>query len=74
MKLSDDSDEFVKASVLSHDSPKAISADGVKGLGQNDKGGVQVSVLFMTFLLELSGSEHHVDSPTIFPETKLTFW
>ena len=66
MKLSDDGGEFVRASVLSHDSPKAISTDGVKGRGQIDKGGLQVSILFLTFLLELSGSEHHVDSPTIF--------
>ena len=73
MKLSDDGGEFVRASVLSHESPKAISADGVKGLGQIDRGGVQGSFLFLTYLLKLSGSEHHVDSPAIFPETALTF-
>ena len=66
--------EFVRASVLSHDSPKDISADEGKGLSQIDIGGVQVNVLFLTFLLELSVSKHHVDSPAIFPESTLTFW
>ena len=54
MKLSDDGGEFVRTFVLSHYSPKAISADGVKGLGHIDKGRVQVSALFLTFLLEIS--------------------
>ena len=73
MKLSYNCNEFLGASILCHDSPKAISADSVKGLGQIDIGGVQVSILFLT-LLFVSSSEHHVDSPTFFLEATLALW
>ena len=73
VELSDDGDELSWASVLHHDFPKTLSTNSVKGLGQIDIGGVQVDILFLTFLLKLSCSKHHVDSPASFPETALAF-
>ena len=74
MKLSYNGNKFLGASILCHDSPKAISADSVKGLGQINIGGVQVSILFLTLLLELSSSKHHVNSPTFLLEPTLALW
>lgn len=37
-------------------------------LVRSKKGEKNASVLFLTLLLHLSGSKHHVDSPTLFPE------
>ena len=74
VKLTDDGNELSWASILCHDSPKALSTNSVKGLGQIDVGGVQVGVLFLAFLLKLSSGKYHVDSPAIFPESTLAFW
>lgn len=57
---------------LRNDSPKALYADSVKSLGQIDVSGVQVGVLFLTLLLQLTCSEHHVDCTAIRPEAALT--
>lgn len=72
VQLSNDGDDFYWASVLRIDSPKALSADSVKSLGQVDVSGVQVRVLFLTLLLQLTCSEHHVDCTAILPEAALT--
>lgn len=58
--------------MLCHDSPKALSADIVKSLGQIDVSGIQVGVLFLTLLLQLTSSEHRVDCSAILPEGPLT--
>lgn len=60
------------ASVLRHDSPKALFADSVKSLGQIDVSGVQVGVLFLKLVLQLTCNEHHVDCTEILPEAALT--
>ena len=72
MELTYDADELCWAAVLRHYSPQTLFTNSVKGLGQIDKGGVQVSVLFLTLLLKLLSSKHHVNSPAILPETTLT--
>ena len=41
MQLPDDGDEFRGASVIHHDSPKALSTDSVESLGQIDVGEVK---------------------------------
>ena len=73
MELLNQDDEFPWATVLGHDLAKTLSANGVKSLGQVDIGGEQVEVLLLTFLLQLPGSEHHVDGPSLFSEATLTF-
>ena len=62
MKLSNDGDEFFRAAVFCHDSPRTVSADHVKYLAQINISRVLVSVLFLTLLLQLSCSKHHVNS------------
>ena len=74
MELTYDGDEPCWAAVLRHYSPQTLSTNSVEGLGQIDKGGVQVIVLFLTLLLQLPGSKHHVDSPAILPEATLALW
>ena len=74
MKLIYDGHELSWAAVLHHGSPQTLSTNSVKGLGQIDIGGVQVSVLFLTLLLQLPGSKHHVDNPMIFAEATLALW
>ena len=74
MKLLYNGNEFLGASIHCHDSPKAISTYSVKGLGQIDIGGIQVSILLLTLLLELSSSKHHVNSSTFFLEVTLALW
>ena len=67
--------EFCGASVLHHDSPKALSTDNVKSvknLGQINVGGVQVVILFLTLILQLSCDEHHVHYNAIVLEAALT--
>ena len=49
MKLSNDGDEFFGVAVFCHDSPKVVSADHVKCLGQISR--VKVNVLFLTLPL-----------------------
>ena len=73
MKLANDGGELSGAAIFRHDFPESFSADRIKRFGQINVGGVQVGVLFLTFLLELPGSKHHVDRPTFFPEAALTF-
>ena len=53
MKLSNDGDEFFGATIFCQDSPKAVSADYVKYLGQININREEVSVLFLTLLLQL---------------------
>ena len=62
-----------RASILGHDLPQAVSADSVKRFGKIDIGGVQVGILFLALLLELSGSEHHVDCSPFFTKPTLAF-
>ena len=72
MKLSNDGYEFFEATVFCHDSPKVISADQVKYLGQINISQEEVSVQFLTLLLQLSCSKHHVNSLTFLTEVSLT--
>ena len=65
MELTHNGEKLCWAAVLRHYSPQTLSTNSVKGLGQTDKGGVQVTVLFLTLLLKLPGSKHHVDSPAV---------
>ena len=61
MKLSNDSDEFFGAAIFCHDSPKAVSVDHVKCLGQINISRGKVSVLFLTLLLQqTSYQQYHV--------------
>ena len=72
MELSNDGDEFFGAAVFCYDSPKAVSADPVKCLGQINISRVEVSALFLTLLLQLSCSKYHINSPTFLTEAELT--
>ena len=70
MKLSNDGDEFFGAAVFCHDPPKAVSADYVKCLGQINIRRVEVSVLFLTLLLQQTSCQQshvpyrsRIDSP-----------
>ena len=66
--------ELFGTSKFGHDFPEALSANSVVRLGEVDKGGEYVGILLMTLLLQLSGSKHHVDGPTFFPEATLALW
>ena len=57
MKLSNNGDEFFRTAIFCYDSPKAIFADSVKCLGQINISRVEVSVLFLTLLLQLTLSQ-----------------
>ena len=52
---------------------KAVSADHVKYLGQINISRVDVSVLFLTLLLQLSCSKHYVNSPTFLSGSRIDF-
>ena len=69
-----DAYKLTGATILCHNSPEAISTDGVKRFRQIDKGGVEVNILFLALLLELSDSKHYVGSSTAFPKATLTLW
>ena len=68
MQLPNDGDEFCAATALLHDLSKALSTDSVERLGQIDVGEVHIGILFLTFFLQLSCGEHHVDCTAILPE------
>ena len=68
------SDEFFGVAVFCLDSPRAVSADCVKCLGQINIGRVEVSVLFLTLLLQQTPCQqsyvHYgsgIDSPARIP-------
>ena len=70
MKLSNDGDEFFRAAVFCYDSPKDISADFVKCLGQINISQVEVSVLFLPLFCQLTLCQQshvpygsYIDSP-----------
>ena len=50
IKLSNNGDEFFGAAIFCRDSPKAVSADHVKCLGQINISQVEVNVLFLTLV------------------------
>ena len=72
MKLSNDDDEFFEAAIFCHDSPKVVSADHVKCLGQINISREEVGVLFLTLLLQQSSCKHHVNSLTFLTESPLS--
>ena len=72
MELSNDGDEFFGAALFCHDSPKAVSGDHVKCLGQMNIGRVEVNVLFLILLLHLSCRKHRVNCRTFLTEAALT--
>ena len=70
MKLLIDGDEFFGAAVLFRNSRKAVSSNLVRCLGQINISRVEVSILFLTLLLQLTPSQqsyvpygNHIDSP-----------
>ena len=73
MKLSNDGDGFFGTAVFCHDSPKAVSTECVKCLGQINISWVEVRVLFLTLLLQLSCSKHHVNSPHVLYGSRIDF-
>ena len=46
----------------------------VENLGEVDKEDVEIPILFLTFLLDLSCSEYHVYCPSVLGKTTLAFW
>ena len=69
MKLSNNGDEIFVAAIFCHDSPKGVSADHVKFFGQINISQVEVSVLFLTLLLQQTPCQQshisyrsHIDS------------
>ena len=72
MKLSNDGDEFFRAAIFCHDFPNAVTAEHVRCFGQINISRVEVSILFLTLLLQLSCSKHHVNSPMFLMEATLT--
>ena len=46
----------------------------IEGFGQVKVGREQVGIMFLTFLLQLPCSKHHVDGPALFTETTLAGW
>ena len=68
MKLSNDGDELFGTSLLCDDSLKPVAADHVKCLGQININRIEVSVLSLTLLLELSCSKHYLKSSTFLTE------
>ena len=57
-----------------HDLTQPIIADGVKGLGQISKSGIEADILFFTVLLQLSCSKYNAYHSTALIETSLTLW
>ena len=49
------------ASILGYNFPQTFSTNSVESLDQVDIGEEQVDILFLTFLLQLPRSKHHVD-------------
>ena len=74
MELTNQRDESVRASKLTHDAPEAVAADDIEGFRQVYEGGVQVNVLLLALLLQLACSEHHVDGSTLLSEAALALW
>ena len=54
-------------------SPSQLTLTTVEGLGQINKGCVEVAVLFDAFLLELVGGLDHIGGPLTCTEAALTF-
>ena len=72
MKLPDQSDEPVRTAKLVHNLPQAIMVDGVKGIAQVHKGGVEADILFLILLLQLPCSEHNTYCSTAMMKARLT--
>ena len=72
MEWPDQSYETLRAAKLVHDFPEPIMADGVKGLGQVNKGGVENDNLLLTLLLQLPWSKYYFHSSIALSKTKLT--
>ena len=60
MKKSQDGDEIGRASKPGQDFSKSFTIDGVESLGQVNEGHESLLVLFLTFLLNLSGHKDHI--------------
>lgn len=71
MKLANQGNDLLWASILVHDLPKILSTYSIKSLGQVDT--CEQDILILAFLLYLSGSKHHVDGPSLSPESILAF-
>ena len=72
MELPNQSDEPVRTAKLVYDFPQPTMTDGVKGLGQVYKGGVEADILFLTLLMQLPCSEYHTYSSLTLMEVILT--
>ena len=74
MELFHHGDELPWAAVIVQDPPHTFTTYSVEGLGQVEVGGEHVGILYLTFLLKLLCSEHHVYGPVLFPESTLALW
>mgnify|MGYP006921657369 CR=1 FL=1 len=71
VEFSCNADEAFRATKLLHYLPEAISAHSIKGLREVNKCHHQGHIVFLSFLLYLSGSKDHVGSTAIFAEATL---
>ena len=66
MELTDQRDESVRASKLTHGAPEAIAADGIRWCtGQHS---------ILALLLQQTSSKHRVDGSTLISEAALALW
>jgi hypothetical protein len=59
VELADHVDKSRRTVVFRHDLPQSVHTDDIKGFGEIHKNGIQALVLFLAFLLQLSGSKDH---------------
>ena len=69
-----DANEVFWATKLVHNLPKTVPVHSVKGLSDVNKGHQKGNIVFLSFLLDLPGSEDHVCGATSFAKTTLGFW
>ena len=68
-----DCNKLARAAEFPLDVPELFSTDCVEGLGQINKGRVEVTILLDAFLLEMEGSKDHIAGPAVSTAAALTF-